>query len=70
MFHLAFCSVSKVYRFMLLTYFSSPFCLGICMSSFIMGNCDEDEIHVSHQMEEVYQVVCCLYFIFTFFTLF
>ncbi|XP_017978548.1 PREDICTED: midasin [Theobroma cacao] len=30
---------------------------GICMSSFIMGNCDEDEIHVSHQMEEVYQML-------------
>ncbi|XVF74359.1 hypothetical protein PTKIN_Ptkin13bG0104300 [Pterospermum kingtungense] len=30
---------------------------GICMSSFIMGRCDEDEIHVSHQMEEVYQML-------------
>ncbi|XVF62728.1 hypothetical protein PTKIN_Ptkin09bG0031300 [Pterospermum kingtungense] len=27
------------------------------MSSFIMSRCDEDEIHVSHQMEEVYQVM-------------
>ncbi|XVE88663.1 hypothetical protein DITRI_Ditri19aG0087500 [Diplodiscus trichospermus] len=30
---------------------------GICVSSFIMGRCDEDEIHVSHQMEEVYQML-------------
>ncbi|KAK8664402.1 hypothetical protein V6N13_084194 [Hibiscus sabdariffa] len=30
---------------------------GICMLSHIMGKCDEDEIHVSHQMEEVYQML-------------
>ncbi|XVF27001.1 hypothetical protein REPUB_Repub14bG0069100 [Reevesia pubescens] len=30
---------------------------GICMSSFIMGKRDEDEIHVSHQMEDVYQIL-------------
>ncbi|XP_022715201.1 midasin isoform X4 [Durio zibethinus] len=30
---------------------------GICMSSFIMSKCDEDEMHVSHQMEEVYQML-------------
>lgn len=29
------------------------------MSSFIMRKRDEDEIHVSHQMGEVYQVVSC-----------
>ncbi|OMO78608.1 hypothetical protein CCACVL1_14268 [Corchorus capsularis] len=30
---------------------------GICMSSFIMTNGDEDEIKVSHQVEEVYQML-------------
>ncbi|OMP00558.1 hypothetical protein COLO4_12568 [Corchorus olitorius] len=30
---------------------------GICMSSFIMTNGDEDEIKVSHQAEEVYQML-------------
>ncbi|XP_040935632.1 midasin isoform X2 [Gossypium hirsutum] len=30
---------------------------GICMSSFIMGKRDEDEIHVFHQMGEVYQML-------------
>jgi len=39
---------------------------GVCMSAFVMSKVDENDLDILNQLEEMYQVLSCMKFPFSF----